>query len=190
MSSWPQWATERVHLKDPQTTWDSDGERLCRQLEVRLTPWIQASVEHVGSTAVPGLAAKPILDVQAAVPDLECATQVAEVLAAEGWHLVPAELDARPWRRFLVQVANEHRVAHLYLLTVGSSRWFEQLAFRDALRANSSLAREYAQLKRNLAAAHDGDREAYTAGKADFVRSVLEETSRTSAKHRQAAERH
>lgn len=178
MGQWPRWATEQVHVQDPLQTWGEHGGRLCRELDDRLAPWVEASVEHVGSTAVPGLAAKPIIDVQAAVLDLECASEVAEALAAEGWHLVPSELDARPWRRFLVRVVDEQRVAHLHLLPVGSSRWFEQLAFRDVLRANPALARKYADLKRASAAEHAGDREAYTASKAEFVRSVLQGPSR------------
>ena len=57
---------------------------------------------NVGSTAVPGLAAKPILDLQAAVADLACAPRIAAVVAPTGWHHVPPVLDRRPWRRFFV----------------------------------------------------------------------------------------
>lgn len=180
MSQWPKWATEQVHVRDPLDAWIHQGDRLCRQLDDKLAQWLRAPVEHVGSTAVPGLPAKPIIDVQAAVLDLECAIDVAEALAADGWHLVPPELDARPWRRFLVRVADESRAAHLHLLPIGSARWYDQLAFRDALRADTALTREYANLKRTLAAQHADDREAYTASKAEFVRSVLQGASRTA----------
>lgn len=174
MSQWPGWATEKVQVQAPQEGWQRRGKQLCRQLDVTLARWLLAPVEHVGSTAVPGLAAKPIIDVQAAVLDLEYAEAIAEVVAPAGWHLVPAELDARPWRRFLVQVVDEHRAAHLHLLPTGSTRWSEQLAFRDALRTDPALMHRYAELKQTLAAEHATDREAYTAGKADFVRSVLQ----------------
>jgi hypothetical protein len=80
------------------------------------------------------------------------------------WLLVPPELDARPWRRFLVKVAAGHRVAHLHLLDPGAPRWAEQMWFRDRLRDRPGLAAEYA-----------GDREAYAKGKAAFVRRVLAE---------------
>ncbi len=75
--------------------------------------------------AVPGLAAKPVLDLQAALADLGCAPAVAVALTRSGWHLVPPELDVRPWRRFLVQVVDEARIAHLHLLTMNSERWGE-----------------------------------------------------------------
>ena len=177
MSGWPTWATEQVQLRAPCEGWQRRGEQLCRQLDAVLARWLVAPVEHVGSTAVPDLAAKPVIDVQAPVLDLDCAGAVAEVLAPAGWHLVPADLDARPWRRFLVQVVDEHRAAHLHLLPVGGARWAEQLAFRDALRADPRLAHRYAELKRALAAEHAADRDSYTAGKADFVRSVLQRPS-------------
>ena len=160
-------------MQPAQQVWHRRGEHLSRQLDVALAPWLVAPVAHVGSTAVPGLAAKPILDVQAAVLDFACAEPVARALGPAGWHLVPAEFDARPYRRFLVLVVDDHRAAHLHLLLAGSARWVEQLAFRDALRADPTLVRRYAELKQALAAEHSGDREAYTAGKAQFVRDVL-----------------
>ncbi len=172
--NWPVWATARVEVQPADPMWQRLGERLREELNVALAEWVAAPVEHVGSTAVPGLPAKPVLDLQAAVSDLGCAPAVAELLAGNGWHLVPPELDARPWRRFLVQVAGEVRVAHLHLMTVGSERWVEQLAFRDALRAEPVLRQRYAALKQDLAADHADDREAYTAGKADFIRAALD----------------
>lgn len=170
---WPAWATERVQVEAHREAWLPLGERLCRELDTALAGRLVAPVEHVGSTAVPGLAAKPVIDLQGAVLDLDEGHAVAEALAPQGWHAVPVELDARPWRRLLVRVADGRRAAHLHLLVAGSARWREQLAFRDALRADPALAREYARLKHLLAGRHATDREAYTAGKAAFVRRVL-----------------
>jgi len=132
VSDWPAWATEQVQVEAHQDGWHRRGERLCRQLDVELARWLVSPVEHVGSTAVPGLAAKPIIDVQAAVLDLDCADAVANVLAPNGWHAVPVHLDARPWRRLLVHVVDERRAAHLHLLTAaGASNWHS--AMRCAL---------------------------------------------------------
>ncbi len=139
VADWPAWATARVQVRPADPQWQRRGEVLRHELDLTLARWLMAPVEHVGSTAVPGLAAKPVLDLQAAVANLGCAPAVAEVLAGSGWHLVPPELDARPWRRFLVQVGDGMRVAHLHLLTANSKRWGEQLAFRDALRNDPGL---------------------------------------------------
>jgi GrpB-like predicted nucleotidyltransferase (UPF0157 family) len=166
------WATERVEVRPADPEWQRLGEGLRGELDVTLARWLVAPVEHVGSTAVPGLAAKPILDLQAAVADLDCAAAVAEALGS-GWHLVPPDLDARPWRRFLVQVVDDVRAAHLHLLTADSKRWTEQLGFRDALRRDPGLMQRYAALKQALATEHAQDREAYTAAKTDFVSAVL-----------------
>ena len=173
MSDWPAWATEAVEVQAAQAAWQQRGRAEAARLDVALAPWLVAPVEHVGSTAVPGLAAKPVLDLQAAVADLGCAGEVAAALAPAGWHYVPPDLDGRPGRRFLVLVAGGHRAAHLHLLPPGSPAWRDQLAFRDALRGDPALAARYAALKAELAAAHADDREAYTSGKADFVAAVL-----------------
>lgn len=116
------WATAAVEVQPADPLWQQLGEQLGQQLDVALVQWLAAPVEHVGSTSVPGLPAKPVLDFQGAVHDLGCAPAVAEALAGNGWHLVSAELDARPWRRFLVKAASDVRVAHLHLLVVGSER--------------------------------------------------------------------
>ncbi len=173
MTSWPGWATEKVEVRPADTAWQERGEQERRLLETALAPWLVLSVEHVGSTAVPGLAAKPILDLQAAVADLRCAPNIAVALSAASWHLVPVDLDGRPWRRFFVKVRHGCRVAHLHVLPRDSPRWVQQLAFRDALRADPALVERYAALKRDLAVRHGNDREAYTAAKATFVHAVI-----------------
>lgn len=141
-----------------------------------LASWLVDGVEHVGSTAVSGLAAKPIIDLMASVRNPEeVVGQAGERLAAGGWCYVPPELDQHPWRRFFVKpdATGQHRLAHLHVIRAGHPRWDEQLAFRDALREDAGLALRYADLKRRLAAEHPDDREAYTAAKGGFVADVL-----------------
>ena len=171
---WPKWASEEVEIRPADPAWLRLGARLRRQLDAAPSRWLVAPVEHVGSTAIPGLAAKPILDFQSAVANLECAPAAVDSLG-EGWHLVPPDLDARPWRRFLVQVVEDVRTAHPHVLTPDSGRWAEQLAFRDALRANPRLVQRYAELKQELAKRHAHDREAYSAAKTRFIMSGLRE---------------
>ncbi len=169
----PAWASERVAVVPHDPAWEQRGDRERRRLDELLGPWLVAPVEHVGSTAVPGLVAKPIIDLQAAVADLAVADEIAAALAPHGWHLVPPDLDGRPWRRFLVQASGDRRTAHLHLLTPAAGRWHDQIRFRDALRVDPDLAREYATLKQDLAAAHPHDREAYSRAKTAFLQRVL-----------------
>lgn len=169
----PAWATEPVAIAPPDPDWRRRGDAERGLLDALLAAWLAVPVEHVGSTSVPGLAAKPIIDLQAAIADLAVTDAVAATLAPHGWHLVPPHLDRRPWRRFLVRVAGGRRWAHLHLMTLATDRWHDQLRLRDALRADPALAAAYADLKQRLATAHPTDREAYTVAKTAFVRQTL-----------------
>jgi GrpB-like predicted nucleotidyltransferase (UPF0157 family) len=173
----PPWAYEKTAVHPPDLAWADRGQRECARLAALLAPWLADGVEHVGSTSVPGLAAKPVLDIMASVTDPEAVTEHASArLAADGWHYVPPELDSGgAWRRFFVKpdAAGQRRVAHLHVIAAGHPRWADQLAFRDALRRDGRLAAEYAELKRRLTQEHGADREAYTAAKGEFVAAAL-----------------
>lgn len=172
----PAWAYEEaeVHPYDPRWAERAEAERA--QLIKLLAPWLVDGVEHVGSTAVPGLAAKPIIDLMASVNNpYSVVARAAERLTAVGWCYVPPELDGRPWRRFFVKpdATGQHRIAHLHLIASGHPRWIKQIAFRDALKRDEQLAREYEHLKLQLAARYGYDREAYTNAKAGFIAEAL-----------------
>jgi GrpB-like predicted nucleotidyltransferase (UPF0157 family) len=173
----PAWAHEKAEVlpHDPRLAEQARAER--GRLAGLLAPWLADGVEHVGSTAVPWLAAKPVIDLMASVTDPDVVVvQAGERLAAAGWCYVPPDLDSGgAWRRFLVKpdASGQRRVAHLHLIRAGHPRWAEQLAFRDSLRRDDRLARSYEDLKRRLAAQHAGDREAYTRAKAEFIADAL-----------------
>jgi len=170
----PPWAFEHVVIQDADPTWLTRGEKDCARLRLLFGAWGVTEVEHIGSTAVPGLAAKPIIDLMARVQVLDdVGEEMLAALAAEGWSHVPPDLDGRDWRKFFVKASGGKREAHLHILDAHSPRWVKQLAFRDALRSNPALAAEYASLKRSLAARFADDREAYTNGKTEFVERVL-----------------
>lgn len=174
---WPAWATERVELVEPDPTWPARGLAVAAELDEVLSPWLVVAVEHVGSTAVPGLPAKPVLDLMAAVPDPDALVRDGLArLGAAGWVLVPPELDARPWRRFFVQPDGRgvRRLAHLHVMRPDEPRWAQVLAFRDRLRADQELARQYTELKIALVLQHPDDRERYTEAKCEFIEAALE----------------
>jgi GrpB-like predicted nucleotidyltransferase (UPF0157 family) len=126
-------------------------------------------VQHVGSTAVPGLVAKPILDIAVAIPTDAIVPSCATALARLGYqyaHWVELENDYT----FEKGVERTH---HVHLVEHGSRQWTEYLRFRDALRANANLARDYERTKMELGAKFCSDRAAYTRAKADFIRHVL-----------------
>lgn len=136
----------------------------------RYVPWIVA-MEHAGSTAVPGLAAKPIIDMLAAVRDLaevEAGQKMLEDLGYE--FLADPTLPERRYFRIRKGVEHTHHL-HIYGAAGFSER--ADLLFRDYLRAHSETARRYGALKRELADQFPEDPIAYTEAKADFVRQVV-----------------
>jgi GrpB-like predicted nucleotidyltransferase (UPF0157 family) len=150
------------------------------RLERALAPWLHGGVHHIGSTSVPGLPAKPIIDMIAGVADLRRAAAAVAVLAEHGYTHAPH----RPRAYWFHRDDGPVRTHHLHLTEPGSDLWRERLAFRDALRADPVLRDEYRDLKIRLAAAHGEDIDAYTAGKRAFVGRVLAAAGITLAPRR------
>ena len=130
-------------------------------------------VEHIGSTAVPGLAAKPVIDIMVGAESLAAIERHVQALADHGYVYVPGNEKVLPQRRYFEKLEGGAHMAHLHGVVSGTPFWVQHLAFRDALRADPELVARYGALKRRLATEHAGDREAYTAAKAPFIRSVL-----------------
>lgn len=135
-----------------------------------LEPWLAGRIEHVGSTAVPGLAAKPVIDIMAPVTDLESSRPALAALQAVGYGYAPYNAEAEHW---LCKPSSEHRTHHLHLVPLDSRMWVEKLAFRDLLMSDAGIAKAYAALKYRLAEAHRNDRERYTEEKGPFIEKAL-----------------
>lgn len=129
-----------------------------------------AEIHHFGSTAVPGLAAKPIIDMIALVGDLD--THIAPLTASAGYQFPRAFNATLAHRRFLCYPSASVRTHHLHLVDQ-PAELERRLSFRDHLRTDSALAVEYVTLKRALAERHREDREAYTEAKTMFIRASL-----------------
>lgn len=170
---WPVWATEEIRIAAPDPAWLNKGIHEVEELKQRLAPFGNKQIEHIGSTSVPGLPAKPIIDVMAKVPSFDEIERIAEMLEEHRWSYVPPELDGRAYRRFFVRVKNDRRECHLHLMLDNEPRWEQQIQFRDRLREHSEWAQQYADLKVKLALENQDDREAYTAAKTEFIQRVL-----------------
>lgn len=133
---------------------------------VGLTPLV---LEHIGSTAIPGLAAKPILDVLAGVMSGAPMRRYIGPLVVAGY--VHRGEQGIPGREFFRR--GEPRAYHVHMTAIGSPVWQEHLRFRDYLRRHPDARDEYARLKQALAARFPRDREAYIDAKGPFVRQVL-----------------
>ena len=135
---------------------------------------IVVGIEHIGSTAVPGLEAKPIIDILVAVSHLSDARQCIEPLKTLGYEYQPRLEAVIPERRFFGKgVPPKEQHYHLHMAELTSDFWERHLLFRDYLRAHPEVAHEYAKLKTQLAAEYGRDREGYTDAKTPFIESIV-----------------
>jgi GrpB-like predicted nucleotidyltransferase (UPF0157 family) len=136
-------------------------------------------IEHFGSTAVPGLGAKPIIDILIAVPDLTYAKAwMVEPICALGY--VYWADNPKPDRMFFVKGMppyGAHRTHHVHITQPDGEMWQRRLAFRDYLRAHPDEVRRYAALKHDLAARYPTDRERYTDAKTAYIEAVYRKIS-------------
>ena len=131
-------------------------------------------IEHIGSTSVPGLVAKPLLDLAIAVPSEPARTCAIERLVPLGYIDRGDKGDDGGWL-LVRETAPRVRAAHLHLVIRDDPQLAQWLAFRDLLRRSPEARRRYADRKRELAAAHELDRQAYTAGKEDLIVELTRE---------------
>jgi GrpB-like predicted nucleotidyltransferase (UPF0157 family) len=162
---------EDVQLHEYDEMWPALFEQERRRL-LALLPQIFRDIQHIGSTSIRGLAAKPIIDILAGVESMETAESIGSVLCSSGYTTSAEFNRSLEDCRWYMRWANGHRTHHLHVVVHGSPAWLERLRFRDALRADPSLAAEYEKLKLQLAAEHFRDREAYTDAKFKFVEAV------------------
>ena len=129
------------------------------------------AIEHVGGTAVPGLPAKPVIDLMVGVEDIERAGPAVAGLINLGYEYVPEFESQLPDRRSFRRGTPETH--HVHMVPVSSDYWEEHLLFRDWLRSHPQAAEEYGKLKRGLASRFRFDRDAYRAGKVPFIATVV-----------------
>lgn len=129
------------------------------------------AIEHVGGTAVPGLPAKPVIDLMVGVEDIERAGPAVAGLINLGYEYVPELESQLPDRRYFRRGTPESH--HVHMVPVSSDYWAEHLLFRDYLRTHPQAAEEYGKLKRGLAGRFPFDRDAYRAGKVPFIDTVV-----------------
>ncbi|MBM2840116.1 MAG: hypothetical protein HW412_644 [Bacteroidetes bacterium] len=137
-------------------------------------------IEHVGSTSVPGLPAKPVIDIQVSVASLEPLAQLAKDLEGLGYTYVPVG-DFDKVYPFFTKPAEWPSTHHVHVCVSGGEQEAKHLAFRDYLRNDPTIAVEYVKLKRVLAASHHGttleSRENYSRAKSEFVQMVLQQAA-------------
>lgn len=159
-------------LLEYQDTWPAQFQDVAAEL-LSVFASSGASVEHIGSTAVPGLCAKPVLDVLVGLKSLSEAEDRQCALASMGYSC-RAEYEAQlPERRYFVRAEAQTLRVHLHCVVHEGRLWQQHITFRNLLRHYPELLSEYAALKRKLALVHAEDKTAYTEAKAPFIRRVM-----------------
>ena len=164
-----------IEVAPYDASWPAAFEQERALLAEALGPWLAGPPEHIGSTAVPGLAAKPVIDIMAPVHTLAASRPAIEAARELGYVHYPYKPDVMHW---FCKPSAAHRTHHLHLVPLGSPLWRERLAFRDALRADPELRASYQALKLDLAQRHRLVREAYTDAKTPFIEQVLRQAAR------------
>jgi GrpB-like predicted nucleotidyltransferase (UPF0157 family) len=165
---------DQVEIVPYDPRWPILFDEEAKRLRAILDPSLIVGLEHFGSTAIPGLSAKPIIDILIAVRSLAEA-QATFVEALQGLEYVYWADNPRKDRMFFVKGMppfGTGRSHHVHVTEPGGEMW-QRLAFRDYLRADREEARTYEQLKRRLAVEHPRDREAYTDAKSAYVEAVM-----------------
>ena len=153
--------------------WTSLFEQERARIERAIGPWVE-EIEHVGSTAVPGLAAKPVIDIMVGVKSLDDTPILVERLEAVGYEYVPELEQQLPSRRYFRKLRRGRRTHQIHLVERSDAAfWDRHILFRDYLRRHPGVADEYARLKQELSGRFRDDRTAYTEAKTAFIREVV-----------------
>jgi len=157
-----------IELADYDAAWPGRFEQMRARLAAALGNTARR-IDHVGSTAVPGLAAKPVIDIQVSVPDVEDEAAFRAPIEAQGFGLRWIDLGHRYFRP-PPPLPRDYQV---HVCTIGSDWERVHVLFRDYLRSHPATAAEYERLKRGLAARHTWDRIGYNEAKGPFIETVV-----------------
>lgn len=158
-----------VRIVDPDPAWPEMARAELARIGATLGP-VAVRLEHVGSTSVPGLAAKPIVDLQLSVDAIVLRERYVAPLERLGYLFAPDP--GSPDYHFFARPPERPRTFHLHVCETGSRHELSHLAVRDFLRRHPAEAAGYAALKREVAARHPEDRLAYVAGKDAYVTAL------------------
>jgi GrpB-like predicted nucleotidyltransferase (UPF0157 family) len=181
---------DRVEIVDYQPRWPAEFAEIAAKLRGAFGP-LAPAIHHMGSTSVPGLAAKDVIDLQIAVASLDPLEPLQAALEAAGYRLradiqndhVPIGADPDPalWRKRYGGAPDGARRTHLHIRQLGLPNHRYAVLFRDYLRASPSAAANYALVKRELAARHAADVDAYYAVKDPVCDLILDAAERWAA---------
>lgn len=154
---------------DPQ--WPIMFQREAEQIGSALQP-DPIQIEHIGSTSIPGLAAKPVIDILLGLSSFDQAPVTVEKLVAQGYTYLPQYEDGMPFRRLFIREVEGKRISNVHTVEIDTPFWIRHLAFRDHLRSNPDIRNQYETLKLNLARQEWESVNDYAQAKTEFIRAI------------------
>ena len=161
----------KVTVAEYRPEWQKIFEDEKRILQTSLGD-VPAQIEHIGSTAVVGLAAKPIIDLMVGLEDFSIADNVVPKIEALGYEYVQKYEAVMPFRRFFKKERGGIRTHNIHMVGIGGEFWERHILFRDYLRQNPGVAGQYASLKKELAGREWEDVNEYADAKTEFIKEI------------------
>ena len=170
-----------VYLEPHQSEWERAAEETISTLK-NILGSIAADIQHIGSTSIKTISAKPIIDIAVAVNDYELILSKRDVIEKAD---IVFRFDERPEQLLFVMgdFKKDTRSHHIHVVLYGSDEWNNYINFRDYLNSNMEAAREYEAVKLRLSEQYPDDRIAYTDGKQEVINKLLEEARIWKSKH-------
>ena len=134
---------------------------------------VDFKIEHIGSTSIVGLGAKPVIDLMVGLSDFSIANHLVEDIEKLGYQYISEYEITMPYRRFFIKENDEKRTHHIHMVKLNSDFWIKHLAFRNHLRENIQTKEEYYQLKKKLASLKWKSGDDYANAKSEFINRVL-----------------
>jgi GrpB-like predicted nucleotidyltransferase (UPF0157 family) len=161
-----------VQVVEHHPSWATLAADACQEAR-RVCGHLLADLQHVGSTAVPDLPAKPILDLAAAVATWEAIPELVQRLTGIGY-IYRGDGGDEGGHLLVRESSPDVRTIHVHVVEHAGPQWRNYLLFRDLLRQHAGIRKQYAELKQELGIRFGDDRQSYTASKHDFIRGILE----------------
>ncbi|MDB5226145.1 MAG: hypothetical protein JWN78_338 [Bacteroidota bacterium] len=151
-----------------------------KQLVLKNFPVKESLIEHIGSTAIPSLIAKPIIDILLGVPSLSTEISVVNYLEKLNYEYIEEYNKIIPERRFFIKNINSIRTYHIHMTEINSDFWIRHLFFRNQLLENIKVREQYQELKIKLTKQEWDSGNSYANAKSDFIRSVENKNKRNN----------
>ncbi len=161
----------KVHIEKYNPNWAAQFLKEYNLL-VDLINESDVAIEHIGSTSVEGLGAKPVIDIMIGLKDFSTADYHIINIKKLGYNYISKYENVMPYRRFFIKEINGKRTHHIHMVEIDTNHWKRHIGFRDYLRNDKVVRDNYFELKMNLSKKEWSDRDEYTKAKTDFIRAI------------------